>query len=92
MEAATETYNAFASEYVNESDDYEKYPRQAAALFTKTHCQGNARENLRDMNDAFEELARTLSSFEENEDAVHEQSDFVLSKAMELRRTVEIDD
>ena len=83
VEAATETYNAFASEYVNESDDYEKYHDALPHSLPKRIAK-EMRENLRDMNDAFEELARTLSSFEENEDAVHEQSDFVLSKAMEF--------
>jgi len=83
VEAATETYNAFASEYVNESDDYEKYHDALPHSLPKRIAK-EMRENLQDMNDAFEELARTLSSFEENEDAVHEQSDFVLSKAMEF--------
>ena len=83
VEAATETYNAFASEYVNESDDYEKYHDALPHSLPKRIAK-EMRENLRDMNDAFEELAKTLSSFEENEDAVHEQSDFVLSKAMEF--------
>ena len=42
------------------------------------------RENLQDLDNAFTELAASLSSFEEDEDAVHFQSDYVLSKAMEL--------
>ena len=75
--------NASSRANTSTSDDYEKYHDALPHSLPKRIAK-EMRENLRDMNDAFEELARKLSSFEENEDAVHEQSDFVLSKAMEF--------
>ena len=83
VEAATEAYGAFANEYVNENDDYENH-RDTLPHSLPQRISAEMRENLQDLDNAFTELAASLSSFEEDEDAVHFQSDYVLSKAMEF--------
>jgi hypothetical protein len=83
VKAATETYNAFANEYIIENDDNKKH-HESLPHSLPNRISKEMQVNMRDMNDALEELARSLSSFEENEDDVHYQSDFVLSKAMEF--------